>query len=111
MAFGCAVDVLAAFTVTFAIPYLIKPQYANLGAKVAFIFGGFVTFYFIWAIFCLPEVKGRSLEEIEELFQEDIKAWNFSKYKTKGLSGRVAHHDLDAPQDKSLVQEVEATCE
>ncbi|KAK1764481.1 general substrate transporter [Phialemonium atrogriseum] len=90
MAMGCAVDVVAAFVVTFVTPYLIKPEYANLSSKVGFIFGGFTTFYLIWAIFFLPELKNRSLEEVDELFNANLWAWQFSKYETKSLAGRMA---------------------
>lgn len=90
MAMGCAVDVIAAFVVTFVTPYLIKPEYANLSSKVGFIFGGFTTFYLIWAIFFLPELKNRSLEEVDELFNANLWAWQFSKYETKSLAGRMA---------------------
>lgn len=95
MAQACIVDVSAAFVVTFCVPYLIKPQYANLSSKVGFIFGGFTTLYFVWAVFCMPELKNRSLEEVDELFEEKLWAWQFSKYKTKGLAGRVTHHEIE----------------
>ena len=36
------------------IPYLISPQFANLGAKVGFIFGGIQVLVFIWSFFYLP---------------------------------------------------------
>ena len=49
-------------------PYLLSPDYANLGPKVGFIFGGCEIVIFLWTIFFLPETKDRSLEEIDELF-------------------------------------------
>lgn len=109
MALGCVVDVIAAFVVTFVTPYLIGKQYANLSSKVGFIFGGFTTLYMIWAIFCLPELKDRSLEEVDELFNSKIWAWQFSKYKTKSLAGMVAHHQAGDILGKSQQEEVEAT--
>lgn len=106
MAMGCAVDVVAAFVVTFVTPYLLKPHYANLSSKVGFIFGGFTTLYLVWAILFLPELKNRSLEEVDELFNAKLWAWQFSKYKTTSLAGRVAHHD-DRGSAKELQQEQE----
>lgn len=32
--------------------------------------------------FCMPELKGRSLEEIDELFLHKVSVRSFSKYKT-----------------------------
>ena len=96
------IDVLAAFVVTFATPYLINPGYANLSSKVGFIFGGFTTIFLVWAIFFLPELKGRSLEEVDELFNARIWAWKYSSYETKGLAGRVRDHEGGALQESKL---------
>lgn len=49
-------------------PYLISTQYANLGTKVGFIFGGLTVPLFLFVVFCVPETKGRTLEEIDEMF-------------------------------------------
>lgn len=32
--------------------------------------------------FCMPELKGRTLEEIDELFINNVPAWKFKSYKT-----------------------------
>lgn len=101
---GCIVDVIAAFAVTFTSPYLLDAKYANLSSKVGFIWGGFTTFYLIWALFYLPELKNRSLEEVDELFEAKLWGWQFSKFKTKSLAGRVALHDTQGTE-KAVFQE------
>jgi MFS transporter, SP family, sugar:H+ symporter len=58
-----------AFLVTFTVPYLLQAPYAALGSKVGFIYGGFCVMALVWAWFCFPELRGRSLEEIDEMFQ------------------------------------------
>lgn len=35
-------------------------------------------FFFLF----MPELKGRTLEEIDELFAEKVPAWKFKSYKT-----------------------------
>ena len=50
------------------IPYLLSPDYANLGGKVGFIFGGCEVLALLWAILFVPETKDRTLEEIDEMF-------------------------------------------
>lgn len=50
------------------LPYLINTNAANLGAKVGFIFGPLSLLGFVWAYIYLPETKGRSLEELDEMF-------------------------------------------
>lgn len=46
----------------------------------------------LYAIFFVPELKGRSLEEIDELFEHRpaIPAWKFSSIKTTGIGAKVA---------------------
>lgn len=60
------------FLVNFIIPYLMNAPYANLGGKVGFIFGTMAVLAFIFTYFCVPECKGRSLEEIDRMFIENV---------------------------------------
>ena len=75
MAWATAVDVLAAFLVTFATPYIQGTPGAALGAKVGYIFGGCATICTFFCAFFVPELKGRSLEEVDELFEVGPSAW------------------------------------
>ncbi|EXJ79831.1 hypothetical protein A1O3_08116 [Capronia epimyces CBS 606.96] len=59
---------LGTLVVSLSVPYLINTDEANLGAKVGFIFGALCLLGFLWAYRYLPETKGRSLEELDELF-------------------------------------------
>ncbi len=61
-------DVIAAFVVTFSVPYLLGTPGANLGPKVAWIFAGISAASFVFVCFFVPELSGRSLEETDELF-------------------------------------------
>ena len=37
-----------------------------------------------------PELRGRSLEEVDELFEAGLQAWQFSSYKTRGTGALIA---------------------
>jgi hypothetical protein len=37
----------------------------------------------IFFFFFVPESKGRSLEELDEIFEAGVSAWKFSEYKCK----------------------------
>ncbi|KAI8180839.1 Major facilitator-type transporter ecdD [Colletotrichum sp. SAR 10_75] len=85
MALSTALNVVVGFIVVFVTPYLL----AEIGAGLGYIWGGFAFLTSVWAWFCMPELKGRNLEEIDQLFEANIPAWQFHKFQTDGLS-----HDL-----------------
>jgi MFS transporter, SP family, general alpha glucoside:H+ symporter len=66
----------------FVIPYMFNPDQGNLGAKMAFIFGGvcFLSLIYLW--FYQPETSGRSYQELDEMFAKGIPARQFKAYKT-----------------------------
>ncbi|KAI9155738.1 Alpha-glucosides permease MPH3 [Paramyrothecium foliicola] len=66
---------------SFVLPYLFNPDKANLGAKVAFIFGGLSVLCLIYLWFELPETAGRTYEELDEMFVKGIPARHFKQYK------------------------------
>ncbi|KAK0374078.1 MFS hexose transporter [Colletotrichum melonis] len=67
----------------FVIPFLFNPDQANLGAKVAFIFGGLAVLSTVYLWFYQPEVAGRSYEELDEMFIKQVPARKFKGYKTE----------------------------
>ncbi|KAI1871338.1 uncharacterized protein JN550_004783 [Neoarthrinium moseri] len=87
MAVSTAVNGVVGFVVVFVTPYLLT----EIGAGLGYIWGGFAFLCSIWVWFVMPELKGRSLEEIEQLFENKMPAWRFHKHETEGLS-----HDLAA---------------
>lgn len=66
----------------FVIPYMFNPDKANLGAKIAFIFGGasFLALIYLW--YFQPETSGRSYQELDEMFANGVPARKFKTYKT-----------------------------
>jgi hypothetical protein len=69
-----------AFVISFTVPYLLDAKYAGLHSKVAFIYGGIAILGLIWAWLFFPELKSRSLEEIDEMFIAKVPA---RKFKSK----------------------------
>lgn len=66
----------------FTIPYMFNPDQGDLGAKIAFVFGGLcvVCIFYFW--FFQPETSGRSYQELDEMFAKGVPARKFKKYKT-----------------------------
>lgn len=73
--------VITQFVVSFCIPYLLYAPYANLGAKIGFIFAPIALLTLLFAIFCVPECRTFSLEEIDHLFRNKVPIRHFTKYK------------------------------
>jgi sugar porter (SP) family MFS transporter len=84
MAFTTAISIAAAFVVAFSIPYILDA----IGANIGWVFGGFATLAVIYVYFLLPETKGRSLEELDELFDAHVSARKFASYQTSGAGRR-----------------------
>lgn len=98
MAVATALNVVVGFVVVFCTPYLL----AEIGAGLAYVWGGFAILSSIWCWFCMPELKGRNLEEIDQLFEAGIPAWKFSKYQTEGLSHDLAVLEHDGAKAKVM---------
>ncbi|KAI1178404.1 general substrate transporter [Nemania sp. FL0916] len=77
------ISVLTTFVVSFTTPYLINAKYANLGGKVGFIYGSFNFAMVIATFFLIPEMKGRTLEEIDQLFASGVPLRKFGGVKTR----------------------------
>lgn len=70
----------SSFLFSFFTPYLLNAPYADLQSKVGFIFGALAICSFIFAYFCVPEMKGRSLEDINEMFDKEVPTRKFGNY-------------------------------
>lgn len=68
------------FLFSFFTPYLLNAPYADLQSKVGFIFGALAICSFFFAYFCVPEMKGRSLEDINEMFDKEVPTRRFGSY-------------------------------
>lgn len=85
MAFSSTVNVVAAWLVAFTVPYLL----AVIGAKTCYIYGGFAVVATVYAYFYVPEIKDRSLEELDELFDNHVPARKFADTETHGAAHRI----------------------
>jgi SP family sugar:H+ symporter-like MFS transporter len=87
--------------ITFVSPYLQDTGYGNLQGKIGFVWGAGSIIAVAWAFFMLPELKGRTLEEMDELFQKHISVFEFGKYQTSGAGAHLAiieglaHQNMD----------------
>lgn len=80
---ACVISVLTTFVTSFTCPYLIGAKYANLGGKVGFIYGSFTIIMVVATWFFIPELKNRTLEEVDQLFASGVPLRKFASVKTK----------------------------
>lgn len=93
MATGGVVNMSWAILITSTVPYLMGPGNgtANLGAKVGWFFAAPSLILMLFGIFLVPELRGRSLEETDELYAAGLKwGWEFSKFQNRGTGAQIA---------------------
>jgi hypothetical protein len=62
------------------LPYLLKTDEANIGGRICFVFFGLSLPISVYLYFCLPELEGRTVAEIQEMFQAGLPARKFEDY-------------------------------
>lgn len=65
----------------------------QLTSDIGFIWFGSTVVTMLFIIFFVPEVRGRSLEEIEEMFDKGVPAWKFQSYVCENVE--QARRDAD----------------
>ncbi|KAF5372878.1 hypothetical protein D9758_001557 [Tetrapyrgos nigripes] len=85
MSVGTACFWTMAFVVTFTLPYLFDQDKAALGPMIGFIYGGLCFLTLVFVYFCIPETRGRTLEEINFLMEAEVptKEWDSYDLATK----------------------------
>ncbi|KAI5250023.1 general substrate transporter [Aureobasidium subglaciale] len=72
----------------FALAYFVAPAFTNITWKTYIIFGVFCFTMTFHIFFLFPETYGKTLEEIDVLFDANIPAWTSSQVKSR-FSERV----------------------
>lgn len=78
-------DIITNFVVTFAVPYMLDA----LESKDGFISGSLSILAGVFVHFCVPECKGRSLEEIDRMFLNGVRVREFRNYPRVEIEGDV----------------------
>ncbi|KAF1967381.1 monosaccharide transporter-like protein [Bimuria novae-zelandiae CBS 107.79] len=94
---AAAVGFAGAWLTTFTAPYFINPAALNWGPRYGYIWFPSCVIAAAWVFVFLPEVKNRTLEEIDEMFEARLPARKFKTYKCVGVL-----NTLDADARKSI---------
>ncbi|KAF9289850.1 hypothetical protein BGZ74_000654 [Mortierella antarctica] len=58
------------FIIGFITPYLVGSQYANMQSSVFFLWGALCAVCIVYAYFLVPETKGLTLEQVDQMLDE-----------------------------------------
>ncbi|AEO56649.1 hypothetical protein MYCTH_2057386 [Thermothelomyces thermophilus ATCC 42464] len=98
---------VAAWLVSFFTPYFVNPDRLGWGPKYGYIWGGSNLVVALWAFFFVPETKGRSLEQLDELFEKGAAARKFSSFTLErqlvdDYSGETGRKRNDGIKDEEV---------
>ncbi|AGO12317.1 AaceriAEL042Cp [[Ashbya] aceris (nom. inval.)] len=78
---GSALCTSVNWAFNFALAMFVPTAFKNITWKTYIIFGTFSVVLTIHAYFAFPETKGKTLEEIDEMWDARIPAWQTASYK------------------------------
>jgi len=85
IALGSATNWLWNFLLSFFAPRIA----AKIGPLILLIFFGMLVFGFFYVYIAIPEVKGLSLEEVDELYRSGVKPWKSSSWRPEDWHERA----------------------
>lgn len=86
---AAAIGFFMAWLTQFTAPYFINPASLNWGPRYGYIWFPSAVLTAVWVFWFLPEVKGRRLEEVDEMFEARLPARKFRKYVCVGPLGNI----------------------
>ncbi|RXW18128.1 hypothetical protein EST38_g7728 [Candolleomyces aberdarensis] len=110
IALGSATNWLWNFLLSFFAPRIA----ARIGPLILLVFFGMLLFGYVYVYLCIPETRGLTLEEVDELYRSGVKPWNSTGWKPhlseeahlKVHQGRPSQAEK-ASTEKSGVEEAE----
>lgn len=88
------------FAVNFSVPYLVLKTQVGLGSKVGFIFGAISLLSLVFTYFCVPECKGKTLEQVDWLFNNNVKLRHFGDTDASGMLDGSILEDFKGSSNK-----------
>ncbi|KAF2021571.1 general substrate transporter [Aaosphaeria arxii CBS 175.79] len=86
------IQYLTGILFSYTVPLMLSEQNAGWGQKTGLFFAGTTAVYLIPCILLFPETKGRTYNELDELFERRIPAWKFATTKT-AYNEEVEHQE------------------
>jgi len=98
MSMSAASNWLWNWGIGYATPYLVNSGSgnANLGVKVFFIWGSTCFLCLVFTYFFVPETKGLSLEQVDEMYNDGVRPWRSANWVPE------SHHWVESRRKSSI---------
>ncbi|CDO92003.1 unnamed protein product [Kluyveromyces dobzhanskii CBS 2104] len=112
---GSAVSAATNWAFNFALAMFVPSAFKNISWKTYIVFGVFSVALTIQTFFMFPETRGKTLEEIDQMWTDNIPAWKTGSYIPQlpimedeegnklGLLGRPQHLEEARSNEKGLI--------
>ncbi|GAA5997458.1 sugar porter family MFS transporter [Rhodotorula paludigena] len=95
------------FIIAMIVPYITDPGYGDLGTKITFLWAGTIALFTAQVFFFLPETRGLSLVQVDELYLTGVPAWRSSSWTPYG--GATERNRKERDEAKRLKLGTEAS--
>lgn len=88
-----SIATMASFSTSLIVTYVnpfIQDDPGNLGSRVGMMYGGISILAAGFAFLMIPEMKSRSLEEIDEMFHARTPAWKSTGFVSTGIGAHIS---------------------
>ncbi|OCT46105.1 putative sugar transporter [Cladophialophora carrionii] len=94
---GTGINYFFNWLISYCTPYFLNANNLNWGAKYGYIWAGSNAIAFLFFFLLIPETKGRSLEEIDEMFVNKVPRRQFKTYQcvSSERAREIAEQQLD----------------
>ncbi|PWW77662.1 putative MFS glucose transporter [Tuber magnatum] len=102
---GVGLSAAANWLFNFALAYFVPPAFRNIQWRTYIIFGVFCFCGVLHSYLMFPETAGKTLEEIDYLFNSKVPAWKSSKVKSRleervgKFKGQAEHREVEVTDD------------
>ncbi|CAI7656241.1 unnamed protein product [Penicillium manginii] len=98
---------LGSFVTSVPINFVNPYVQADIGGRTAIIYGSFSVAAMVFVYFLLPETKDRSLEELDEMFQQKVSTRQFKGYVCTGLGAQITQLENKEDVSEKKTREIE----
>lgn len=81
---------IVSLVITYVNPF-VQEEPGNLGSRIGMVYGSISILSIFFVFFFVPEMKGRSLEELDEMFHSRVPAWASRKYVSTGIGAQITN--------------------